>query len=408
MYSWEASIPNKFGVYSSYVKLTDNTIFSNVNESVLEEFYFRQKFRVRCTVQYSKSTNWVFKSDFVEINDKKSDVGKCSDIAIDIPTMDEMSSTLSDYTTNLKSNTAFQDAVNVKAEYISEYADPQDSNEFIQFVKLSINLPHIKGMLPFISTTPLHNCRYLMTDSQYAQNHICSNFIPKNMSKVAYGFIGIKDEDNKRNDSRDARVAQLYSNLNSNECQWEYTAYYDIDELINNCQAQLTPEPEAHENVRSFMTLKVPLYVSYLYANDPIGWNCIEYKTNIETSINYRIAHDNRNDDNFDKTDDPNNFDSFSLAVKKVSIQNDGKLFIELSTLPSFNGHFVKSHPSLSMYKSRIYGPDDNIDFTLDLFWTQYSEDQPRQIWKIRSTEKSNVNNLISAFSFPSVCLISV
>ncbi len=393
LYTWETSVPNKFGVYSSYVKLTDNTIFSNVNESVLEEFYFRLKFRIRCTVQYSKSTNWVFKSDYVEIDRKSVDGKQCANINIDIPAMDELSPTmLADYSTNLQANSMFQDAVNLKAEYISEYTDPHDVNEYLQFVKLTIGLPYINGMVPFISTTPLHNCRYLMTDTQYAQSHMCSNFIQKHMAKVAYGFVDNADNhhDDRQTGLRDNRILSLYSNLSPADCQWKYTAYYDINELINNCQAELIPEPDAHDNVKSFMTLRVPLYVSYLYANDPIGWNCIEYKTEMETSINYRVAHDNEYDARPDAHGtDP--YDSFTLAVKKIAIQSDGKLFMELSTLTSFNGHFVKSHPSMAVYKSRVYGQDENIDFTLDLFWTQYSEDQPRQIWKIKSTEKSNV-----------------
>lgn len=52
-YSWEISTPNEFGIYSSYAKLTDNSIFSLVNETVLESIYFQPRFRIRCVVHGS-------------------------------------------------------------------------------------------------------------------------------------------------------------------------------------------------------------------------------------------------------------------------------------------------------------------------------------------------------------------
>lgn len=69
IYGWEISTQDEFGVYSSYVKLTDNTLFSYVNQSVLETIYYRHKFRVRCTTQLMGDTFAlpILKSNTVEI-----------------------------------------------------------------------------------------------------------------------------------------------------------------------------------------------------------------------------------------------------------------------------------------------------------------------------------------------------
>lgn len=74
-YGWEISTQDEFGAYSPYVKLTDSTLFSYVNQQVLEPIYYRRKFRVRCTTQpikthSHKNENYtfpIFKSNTIEI-----------------------------------------------------------------------------------------------------------------------------------------------------------------------------------------------------------------------------------------------------------------------------------------------------------------------------------------------------
>lgn len=40
-----------------------------------------------------------------------------------------------------------------------------------------MQIPHQDGMLPLVSTMPLHNLHFLLSESIYRQQHICSNLV---------------------------------------------------------------------------------------------------------------------------------------------------------------------------------------------------------------------------------------
>jgi len=83
VYGWEISVPDEFGVYSSYVKLIDSSsVFGATNDSVLETVYFRHRFRVRCSAQMvvGEAGNRlpVLKSNTVEVQ-RESRSGRASE-----------------------------------------------------------------------------------------------------------------------------------------------------------------------------------------------------------------------------------------------------------------------------------------------------------------------------------------
>lgn len=44
-------------------------------------------------------------------------------------------------------------------------------------IHISVQIPHQDGMLPLISTMPLHNLHFLLSESIYRHQHVCSNLV---------------------------------------------------------------------------------------------------------------------------------------------------------------------------------------------------------------------------------------
>lgn len=44
-------------------------------------------------------------------------------------------------------------------------------------IHISVQIPHQDGMLPLISTLPLHNLHFLLSESIYRHQHVCSNLV---------------------------------------------------------------------------------------------------------------------------------------------------------------------------------------------------------------------------------------
>lgn len=44
-------------------------------------------------------------------------------------------------------------------------------------IHISVQIPHQDGMLPLVSTMPLHNLHFLLSESIYRHQHVCSNLV---------------------------------------------------------------------------------------------------------------------------------------------------------------------------------------------------------------------------------------
>lgn len=101
-------------------------------------------------------------------------------------------------------------------------------------------------MLPVISTRPLSNFELTLSpDGTRVGNHRCSNLLDFNEIQTGYGFITdatknpeIIGETSPYQYSpimRSANSLRFYRNLNLEACLWEFTSYYDMSELLNDC-----------------------------------------------------------------------------------------------------------------------------------------------------------------------------
>lgn len=423
-YSWEISTPNEYGDYSQFIKLSQNSFFSLTNESVLEPIYFQTRFRIRCVIEYSSRT---IKSNYVQVVESNevlntlrlSSKDRCADkwSHLSKQTIDLNSSMPSNFYSkstdsslpllNLKFDTPFI----AKADYISaEFVkNNPDLLDYLNFVRLSIEVPYSDGIVPLISTMPILNIRHLINDKfQFYPNHICSNFfkLSSQESHLKFGFIEPNEYESDQNQSNDInerinsyrnnKTLKFYSYLDKEKCLWKITGFYDLTELTSYCQAQIISS-DLSDNSKNYLSIKIPLYVSYLYQSYQATWSSVDYKTNVEAAIIYKTkeAYDHLvNDDiNYKTRNKELNFEMdkslVSLTVSKISMTENGRLIIEFSTVPSFHGQFIKQR--LDGVQSFIRPPDDlSTKFNLELVWSQYTYDYPEQTWKATSTDILN------------------
>ncbi|CAF0709362.1 unnamed protein product [Brachionus calyciflorus] len=424
-YSWEISTPNEFNVYSQFIKLTQNSVFSLVNESILEPIYFQPKFRIRCVIEYSRDSSRTLKSNYVQVTEKseflsklKNSNQKCNEKwSILSKQSDNVNYSSSEFNYYSKSesnlpliNFKFDKPFIARADYISAEFIKNNPNladsDYLNYVRLSIEIPYLEGILPLISTMPLHNPRHLLNDDfEIYPNHICSNFINLNEYglNLKYGFLKELEEENldnlewsnivnKINSYRNDKTMEFYSNLDRDKCVWKFIAFYDLTELTSYCQAQIISADLSDEQSdnKNYLSIKIPLYVSYIYPNQQVTWSSVDYKTNVEAPIIYKTKDQQEIeiDENVSFfSQEKNSIDS--LSVSKISMTENGKLIIEFSTVPSFHGQFMKSHTNGQ--ESMIISPDGlDVNFNLELIWSQYTYDYPEQTWKATSTSVLN------------------
>ena len=410
------------------MKLSENSQFSFVNESILESFYFQPFFHIRCIIQIQTdfTTNSIknlnmdlhqnlptYKSNYVEITDNDEKLSQlvknykpCSKFGRESiflnsnqnSNINETNSGSGTYyyrKSKIPSNMPYLSSFKLdkpftaQADYISaDYltTNPSIESKYLNYISLKIDIPFIDGMIPLISTMPLHNYKHLLTDPTYSTNHICSNFINlrNEQFSVKYGYVkNITNSSSSSNKSvlemyneisrkyRNKKTLEFYSNLDNEGCNWRFRAYYAISELTSYCQAQIISDPDIRnfEADKSYLTIKIPLYVSYVYASSQASWSSIEYKSYVDATIIYRTASV-LNDNQIIETDFPldnleegsissenkyknnnqneklnkiininKNEHLSSLVVSKISMSPDGKFILEFSTIPSFYGN---------------------------------------------------------------------
>ncbi|CAB1322442.1 unnamed protein product [Coregonus sp. 'balchen'] len=217
-------------------------------------------------------------------------------------------------------------------------------------IHISVQIPHQDGMLPLVSTMPLHNLHFLLP----------------------YQF----------NPSvREAKSIQLYKHLNLKSCIWTFDAYYDMTELIDVCGGSVTADFQVRDSAQSFLTVQVPLYVSYIYVTAPRGWASLEHHTEMQFSFFYDTVL-------WRTGIQTDSVLSARLQIIRIYIREDGRLVIEFKTHAKFRGQFVPEHHTLPGHKSHLMAPDHlgGIEFDMQLIWSAQSFDSPYQLWKATSS----------------------
>nr|XP_008110342.1 PREDICTED: extracellular matrix protein FRAS1 [Anolis carolinensis] len=279
-FSWEVATPTDGnGARSPFETITDNTPFTSVNHMVLDSIYFSRRFHVRCVAKAVDKVGHAgtpLRSNIVTIG---TDSAICH--------------------TPVVSGTArgFQ-----AQSFIAtlKYLDVKHK-EHPNRIHISVQIPHQDGMLPLISTMPLHNLHFLLSESIYRHQHVCSNLVSVQelkgiseagfLDEVTYNSLilgpGYDRAYQFDPNVREPKTIQLYKHLNLKSCIWTFDAYYDMTELIDVCGGSVTADFQVRDSAQSFLTVHVPLYVSYIYVTAPRGWASLEHHTEMEFSFFY-------------------------------------------------------------------------------------------------------------------------
>ncbi|XP_072243382.1 extracellular matrix organizing protein FRAS1 isoform X1 [Leuresthes tenuis] len=373
-FSWEVAAPtDASGARTPFETVTDTTPYTSINHMVLDSIYFSRRFHVRCVAQARDKAGHPgtpLRSNIVTIG---TDGSICH--------------------TPVTTGTArgFQ-----AQSFIAtlKYLDVKHK-EHPNRIHISVQIPHQDGMLPLVSTMPLHNLHFLLSESIYRQQHVCSNLVTLKelqglsetgfLDDVSYDSISLGpgyDRPYQFNPNvREAKSIQLYKHLNLKSCIWTFDAYYDMTELIDICGGSVTADFQVRDSAQSFLTVQVPLYVSYIYVTAPRGWASLEHHTEMEFSFLYDTVL-------WRTGIQTDSVLSARLQIIRIFIREDGRLVIEFKTHAKFRGQFVLEHHTLPGHKSHLMAPDHlgGIEFDMQLLWSAQSFDSPYQLWRATSS----------------------
>ena len=162
-YSWEVAVPAEGGNgFTPFYRLSDDTNFASSHGKVLESMFFARHFWVRCiaTPTQGKGTHGIpLRSEPAAIGSQN---GVCQTMM----------------TAGLAGGLQGQ-SFKASLTYINASQEHHPNT-----IKVHIEIPHQDGMVPLISTLPLHNVRYLLTEEVYHTHHRCSNL------NADGGFLG--------------------------------------------------------------------------------------------------------------------------------------------------------------------------------------------------------------------------
>ncbi|KAJ8000694.1 hypothetical protein DPEC_G00183020 [Dallia pectoralis] len=368
-YRWLVSAPSgSDGVTSPMREVDTNTFFTNTKSIALDSIYFQAGSRVQCAAR-AFNTN--------------GDAGL------------ELSSTIAVVS---KEEGLCQPRISgtVGAEPFSakiRYTGPDDP-DFPNLIKLTVNMPHMDGMLPVISTRPLSNFELTLSpDGTRVGNHRCSNLLDFNEIQTGHGFITdatknpeIIGETSPYQYSaamRSANSLRFYRNLNLEACLWEFNSYYDMSELLATCGGSVGTDGQVLNLVQSYVTLRVPLYVSYVF-HSPVavgGWQHFDLQSELKLTFVYDTAILWQ-----DGIGSPPEAElQGAMYPTSMRINEEGRLVVNFKTEARFRGQFVMTHPGSTLSSMVMCADHPGLTFTLALVRTEPTYNQPMQQWSFVS-----------------------
>lgn len=216
-----------------------------------------------------------------------------------------------------------------------EYVEPEAGNPHSNRIHITVEIPHQDGMLPVISTLPIHNINYLLTQSSFTKHHACSS-LPNTTdatSNILNSFLtrGSYSADDAASGMRTEPAARLYKHLNRLTCRWRFEGWFDVSSVVDRCGGQVTRNFDVGSASQSFVTVHQPLHVSYIFAKAPTGWASLDHQTLLEFSFYY-------NNVKFESGVEIKQEPSASVEIIRVGIGADGKMAVQLRSQSHFRG----------------------------------------------------------------------
>uniref|UniRef100_F6SBL8 FRAS1-related extracellular matrix protein 2 n=1 Tax=Monodelphis domestica TaxID=13616 RepID=F6SBL8_MONDO len=368
-YRWLVSAPTgSDGVTSPMKEVDFDTFFTSSKMITLDSIYFQAGSRVQCAaraVNTDGNEGLELMSPIVTVNREE---GLCQPRVPGVVGAEPFSAKL-------------------------RYTGSEDA-DYTNLIKLTVTMPHIDGMLPVISTRELTNFELTLSpDGTRVGNHKCSNLLDYTEVKTHHGFL----TDATRNPEvigetypyqysasiRGSGTLRFYRNLNLEACLWEFVSYYDMSELLTDCGGTIGTDGQVLNLVQSYVTLRVPLYVSYVF-HSPVGvggWQHFDLKSELRLTFVYDTAilwNDGIGSP-------PEAELQGSLYPTSMRISEEGRLVVNFKTEARFHGLFVLSHPASSMSSMIISADHPGLTFSLRLIRSEPTYNQPVQQWSFVS-----------------------
>ncbi|XP_048840186.1 FRAS1-related extracellular matrix protein 2-like [Brienomyrus brachyistius] len=368
-YRWLVSAPaGSDGVTSPMREVDFDTFFTSSKLITLDSIYFQAGSRVQCVAR--------------AVNSNGDEGLEISSPAVTISVEEGLCQPR-----NL--GTVGAEPFSAKLRYTGA-DDPDHAN----LIKLTVTMPHIDGMLPVISTRQLSNFELTLSpDGTRVGNHRCSNLLDQHEVTTRHGFltdaahganvIGDAMPYQYSGALRGAGALRFYRNLNLDACLWEFTSYYDMSELLTDCGGTIGTDGQVLNLVQSYVTLRVPLHVSYVF-HSPVGlgsWQHFDLQSELRLTFVYDTAILWR-----DGIGSPPQAElQGSLYPTSMRINEQGRLVVNFRTEARFRGLFVTSHSGSSMSSMVMCTDHPGLTFNLSLVRSEPTYNQPMQQWTFTS-----------------------
>ncbi|XP_059902249.1 FRAS1-related extracellular matrix protein 3 [Gadus macrocephalus] len=368
-YRWMVSAPTgSDGVTSPMREVDTNTFFTNTKSITLDSIYFKAGSRLQCAARAFNVNGDAGLELTSPIAVVSKEEGMCQPR---VP------------------GTVGAEPFSAKIRYTGP-----DDPDFPNLIKLTVNMPHMDGMLPVISTRPLSNFELTLSpDGTRVGNHRCSNLLDFNEIQTGHGFItdatknpeiiGETSPYQYSAGMRSTNSLRFYRNLNLEACLWEFTSYYDMSELLNDCGGSIGTDGQVLNLVQSYVTLRVPLHVSYVF-HSPVavgGWQHFDLQSELKLTFVYDTAILWQ-----DGIGSPPEAElQGAMYPTSMRINEEGRLVVNFKTEARYRGQFVMSHPGTSQSSMVICADHPGLTFTLALVRTEPTYNQPMQQWSFIS-----------------------
>lgn len=375
-YRWLVSAPTgSDGVTSPMREVDFDTFFTSSKMITLDSIYFQAGSRVQCAARAVNSNGdegLELSSPIVTVSHKE---GMCQP---------------------RKMGTVGAEPFSAKLRYTGA-----DDPKHLNLIKVTVTMPHIDGMLPVVSTRPLMNFELTLSpDGTRVGNHRCSNLLDHNEVTTGHGFITAQTRSpESMGDAapyqysgklRGNSTLRFYKNLNLEACLWEFSSYYHMSELLTDCGGTIGTDGQVLNLVQSYVTLRVPLYVSYVF-HSPVGtggWQHFDLQSELRLTFVYDTAILWR-----DGIGSPPQAElQGALYPTSMRINEQGRLVVNFRTKARFRGLFVESHSAgrikraANKVSSMVMSVDHpGLTFNLTLVHNEPTYNQPVQQWTFTS-----------------------
>ncbi|XP_029455546.1 FRAS1-related extracellular matrix protein 3 isoform X2 [Rhinatrema bivittatum] len=368
-YRWLVSAPSSSdGVTSPMREVDSNTFYTSTKSITLDSIYFHAGSRVQCAaraINVNGEAGLELLSPVVMVSREE---GLCQPR---IP------------------GTVGAEPFSAKIRYTGP-----DDPDYPNMVKLLVIMPHMDGMLPVISTRHLSNFELTLSpDGTRAGNHKCSNLLDYNEVPTRHGFLTNHTKNPEVAGEtlpyqysamlRSSRTLRFYRGLNLEACLWEFSSYYEVSELLTNCGGTISTDGQVLNLVQSYVTVRVPLYVSYVFHSPAAvgGWQHFDLQSELRLTFVYDTAilwHDGIGSP-------PESELQGSLYPTSMRINDEGRLVVNFKTDVRFRGQFVISHSGTLLSSMVMSADHPGLTFTLSLLRSEPTFNQPVQQWSFIS-----------------------